>query len=162
MKGCRLGTGLKMRNRAGRRAANLQVLSAANRPPADIFLRIARLKYLPRLMLYAPTILLRLLDATTKMDSSWVKMIIEDIEWLYQHLDENQRPTNTVDLKEVTKAIIDDPSRFRPKVTIATLRFLRQQQDNAHLQQWHDRLRRYHNTTAMPPLPLLKTKPQRC
>ena len=133
MKGCRLGTGLKMRNRAGRRAANLQVLSAANRPPADIFLRIARLKYLPRLMLYAPTILLRLLDATTKMDSSWVKMIIEDIEWLYHRLGENQRPA---DIKEVIKAIADDPSCSRPEVTIAILRFLRLPQYNAHLQQW--------------------------
>ena len=65
MKGYRLGTGLQMKNRADQRITNLQVLCKANRPPADISMRIARLRYLPRLMLHAPTILLRLLDATT-------------------------------------------------------------------------------------------------
>ena len=158
MKGYQLATGLNMKNHSDQHVSNLQVLSKANRPPAEIFTRITRLTYLPRLILHGPTILLRLLDATATTDKSWTNMIIRDLEWLYQHLDEAQRPTATVDLHELTKAIIDNPAGFRPKVTMAALRFLRLQQDQAHLQQWHDRLRGSHYTTAIPALSILATK----
>ena len=68
-----------------------------------MYLRIARLRYLPRLILHAPTVLLRFLDANQKTDGSWHKLITEDLDWLYEHLDEKQRPTKTVDLADITK-----------------------------------------------------------
>ena len=78
-KGYRRTTGLSMKNHSDQHITNLQVLSKANRPTAKIFTRIARRRYLPRLMLHAPTILLRLLDATAKTDTSSTKMLIRDL-----------------------------------------------------------------------------------
>ena len=159
MKGYRMATGLKMKNHSDQHVSNIQVLAKADRPTAEIYLRITRLRYLPRLLLYGPTIRLRLLDATSATDKSWTNMIMQDLEWLYEHLDEAQRPTKSVDLNDIVKAIIADPTSFRPKVAIAALRHLRLQQDQAHKQQWHDRLREYHNTTAVSALSRLGTKP---
>ena len=53
--------------------------------------------------------------------------------------------------------ILEDPRSFRAKTIIATFRYLRRQHDGAHLEQWHERLREYHNKTARPPLPALAT-----
>ena len=93
-----LAAGQETRDRAGQRVLNLQVLTKANRPPANISLRIARLKCLPRLILCAPTVLLRPVGANRKTEGSWYKVITDDFEWLYEHLDEKRRPTAAVDL----------------------------------------------------------------
>ena len=118
MKGDRLATGYKTAKHAEQHVPNVEVLANANRPPPGTMARIRRMRYLPRLLNHAPSMLLRLLDANAHMDGSWTKIITDDTEWLHLHLSDHQsdhqKPAAQPHPREAVPISKQDPSRSRP------------------------------------------------
>ena len=135
LKGYRMATGHKAANNQKQHITNIKIQALANRPSFSTLQRVHRLRYLARLLLHGPTILLRLLDANAHVDDSWAAKINGDLEWLFDHTDPDHRPGQQPTVAHVRDAICSDPQRFRAQVRTALHRSLRLQADQAHFEE---------------------------
>ena len=63
------------------KASEASVLARAGRPDAFIRIRLARLRYLPRMLIHAPPQLHLLLDALLADSAGWAAQIYDDLLW---------------------------------------------------------------------------------
>ena len=50
------------------------------------WVRVARLRYLERVIRHAPPIVFALTQATAQVISSWSHVVLNDVAWLWEHL----------------------------------------------------------------------------
>ena len=86
-------------------------------PDIEIRLRIARLRYLPRLLGHGPPQLLCVLDSLLAAGAGWPAMLCEDLEWMRPHLDEGASPEHG----ELVKRCVEE-ARHSPRAWLAKVR----------------------------------------
>ena len=65
--------------------SDLQFRARINAPHGDVIRRMCRLRYLPRLMSFAPSMIISLIELTSGEVNSWMNMVIDDLCWVWDH-----------------------------------------------------------------------------
>eukprot|EP00959_Pyramimonas_sp_CCMP1952_P073227 1530813-Pyramimonas_sp.AAC.1 len=99
-----MGAGYKANNNDNHNSHNGTVLANVKRPGANMATRTFRLKYLPKRLQHAPIILLRMVDANLDSDSSWGRMMYDNIQCMWTCVDDDHELHPTVDLDPVLSA----------------------------------------------------------
>ena len=115
--------------------------------------RWTKLRYLARVVHHAPPMLLDLLDALDDHKDTWTSTLLQDLQWLDQHLDDTQ-PRSSWTLTQWLDFISDDYNRWIKECARAKLRHHRWDQQQRTIRLWTKQLETQHpNLTTDVPIP---------
>ena len=145
--------GMPHRDPTRSRAADVEVLAEARRPCAVARLRIARLRYLPRMLRHAPPQLHALLDVLLAQQTGWPVLLEAGLRWARPYWGAETGDSPMTQLREDLHAARIAPEDWQRRVQLVADRFGFRFADECRRLRWRAELTALCEAGVPAPLP---------